>query len=111
MTKYSRSKRKWVPSLLTHLNPFIFFFLPSALGLGRNTTEVSEEALISCGTNFCPSNGDEKEAAVTNVNETSEVEDNFKTTSTQIYTLAGIYLACALTAPIILALFLDPLDT
>ena len=39
------------------------------------------------------------------------IEENFKTTKTQIYTLAGTYLGCSIVGPLILALFLDPLST
>ena len=33
------------------------------------------------------------------------VDENFKTTDTQIYVLAGIYLGCSLLGPILIAVF------
>merc|ERR1711860_463461 len=72
-----------------------------ALGIGRNTTEISEESLSQCGANYCPWSLEEKQ---------ENVEDNFETTKTQIYTLAGIYLACSLIGPLIIALLVDPLS-
>ena len=71
-----------------------------ALGIGRNTTEISPESLSKCGANYCPWSLEQKD----------EKEDNFETTKTQIYTLAGIYLACSLIGPLIIALLVDPLS-
>ena len=87
----------------------------SALGIGRNATEadIEEMSFSKCGVNFCPSYSLENtENTLENFTEdTSGVEEeNFKTTRTQIYVLAGIYLFCSLAAPLILAVFLDPLN-
>ena len=78
-----------------------------ALGIGRNTTEISEESLSQCGANYCPWSLEEKDEDTL---EQENVEDNFETTKTQIYTLAGIYLACSLIGPLIIALLVDPLS-
>ena len=91
--------------------PLCFFQL-SALGIGRNDTATEEEnspIKSHCGVNFCP-------WTLETTNETSipedskDVSENFKTTDVQIYTLAGIYLACSLIGPIIIAIFVDPLS-
>ena len=78
-----------------------------ALGIGRNsTTDISEESLAKCGANYCPWSLEDQEET----EEEEVVEENFETTQTQIYTLAGIYLACSLIGPLIIALLVDPLS-
>ena len=88
--------------------------LLSALGIGRNATEadIEEMSFSKCGVNFCPSSLENTKSTLENfTDDTSGVEEeNFKTTRTQIYVLAGIYLFCSLAAPLILAVFLDPLN-
>ena len=77
------------------------------MGIGRNATEDAEEAsFYKCGVNFCPS---VEESPLENITDDTS-EENFKTTQTQIYVLAGTYLCCSLAAPLILAVFLDPLN-
>ena len=49
-----------------------------------------------CGIHYCP--------------DTPLPEDNFSISNTQLYTLAGIYLACSVAAWIFVAIFLDPLS-
>ena len=84
-----------------------------ALGIGRNETQVSEAELSRCGSNFCPWSISSQDNETNKGNEekttASGVEDNFETTKVQIYTLASIYLACSLLAPLIISLFVDPL--
>ena len=70
-------------------------------------------ALSQCGVHFCPDTTSVKDTeSVNNVksNETELMNENFKTTDTQIYVLAGVYLACSLLGPILIAAFVDPLS-
>ena len=77
---------------------------------------ADQKSLNKCGVNFCPwslTTDIEDDVAVQNSNLTaldSLLEDNFKTTETQIFTLAGIYLAFSLIGPLIIAVFVDPLS-
>ena len=78
------------------------------MGIGRNQTEIDPETTLStCGVNFCPK---EPEKDVESVNNVTLVDENFKTTDIQIYVLAGVYLACSLLAPILIAVFVEPLS-
>ena len=75
----------------------------------RTETNFTEEALAKCGLYYCP---DVKNATneTESVNGTdAEVENNFKTDLSQIYTLAGVYLGCSIASAIVIALLLDPL--
>ena len=98
------------------LTDHYFFYLPSffaALGIGRNQTEIDPETTLSkCGVHFCPPDGStKKDDSKSVINGSSTVVDeNFKTTDTQIYVLAGVYLACSLLAPILIAVFVEPLS-
>ena len=40
----------------------------------------------------------------------SKAEDNFSASSTQLYILAGVYLACSILSAIVVAVFVDPLS-
>lgn len=109
-------------------NSYSFIFLPflhivilssifpcsfSALGIGRNQTEIDPETTLStCGVHFCPADGSTEKDDTEKVNNGSNtvIDENFKTTDTQIYVLAGAYLACSLLAPILIAIFVEPLS-
>ena len=82
-----------------------------ALGIGRNQTEaISQSTNNQCGVNFCqPASAMAKEDSNNTVTSVS-VDENFKTTDTQIYVLAGIYLGCSLLGPILIAVFVDPIS-
>ena len=85
----------------------------AALGIGRNQTEIDPETTIStCGVHFCPADGSTEKDDTEKFNNGSNtiVDENFKTTDTQIYVLAGVYLACSLLAPILIAIFVEPLS-
>ena len=85
----------------------------AALGIGRNQTEIDPETTLStCGVHFCPADGSTEKVDTEKVNNGSNtvVDENFKTTDTQIYVLAGVYLACSLLAPILIAVFVEPLS-
>ncbi|XP_066987255.1 UNC93-like protein [Macrobrachium rosenbergii] len=60
--------------------------------------EINEEALLSCGVNYCP----HKEAA-------SNATNLDAPPLSKIYTMATIYLICALLSSVIIAFFVDPL--
>lgn len=59
---------------------------------------INEEALLSCGVNFCPHEAQHPNS--TNIE---------KPDVTKIYTMATIYLICALLSSVIIALLVDPL--
>ena len=83
------------------------------MGIGRNQTEIDPETTLStCGVHFCPADGSTEKDDAEKVNNGSNtvVDENFKTTDTQIYVLAGVYLACSLLAPILIAIFVEPLS-
>ena len=81
--------------------------------LSQDPTVISKEELAYCGTNYCPGGGPPKPT----LNETidaaaaaaADLDDNFSTSKSSLYTLAGIYLACSLLSAIVVALFVDPL--
>ena len=75
------------------------------------TTEVEEidydKISRTCGINYCPAGASESSNA-TEVKEESS-DDNFSATKSQLYILAGVYLACSLLASVTVALFVTPL--
>ena len=79
-------------------------------GVQDNST-VSKEEMLTCGAAFCPNFGEN----IGNMSQTDDavdddvVNENFKTDLTKIYIMAGVYLACSLTAGFLLASLLDPL--
>merc|ERR1719220_1282134 len=114
---------------------FFFFFQCNAilgniistavLSSGTDTyVELTDEQMARCGSSFCSQAPvpdtvtDESLIAPTlgglvNATTEEEVEDvpngNFATDISKIYIMAGIYLACSVTAAILIALFVDPL--
>ena len=88
------------------------------MGIGRNQTEIDPETTLStCGVHFCPADGstekedtEKEDTEKVNNGSNTVVDENFKTTDTQIYVLAGVYLACSLLAPILIAVFVEPLS-
>ncbi|XP_063602289.1 UNC93-like protein [Penaeus indicus] len=71
----------------------------TVLSQGKEIDDTPDEiALLSCGVNFCP--GTHAENNNTNLEKPPEA---------QIYTMASIYLACALLSSVIIAVFVDPL--
>ncbi|XP_068230620.1 UNC93-like protein [Palaemon carinicauda] len=60
--------------------------------------EINEEALLSCGVNYCP----HEQAASNSTNLDAPP-------LSKIYTMASIYLICALLSSVIIAAFVDPL--
>ncbi|XP_023320214.1 UNC93-like protein isoform X2 [Eurytemora carolleeae] len=109
------------PYVVKFFGIFFFFFQcnsiigniisTAVLSNDRNkTVSVSEEDMKSCGAAYCPAS---LSSAPPTVNIT-ELEPepgntNFDTSLSSIYTLAGIYLACSVTAALIIAIFVDPL--
>ncbi len=85
----------------------------TALGIGRDTeanqTVLSEAFLMTCGVNYCPGSATSNTSSSDNSTSESVTEGNFKTTTTQIYTLAGVYLACSLISPLVISALVDPL--
>lgn len=109
------------PIIVRFFGIFFLFFQSSSiwgnlissavLSTGKNATasEITEEALAKCGLNYCPAVPQPpKNETVSEAEET--VEDNFKTSLTQIYTLAGVYLVCSVVSAVVVALFVDPLS-
>merc|ERR1712117_319186 len=115
---------------------FFFFFQCNAilgniistavLSSGTSTyVELTDEQMGRCGSSFCSQAPvpdtvtDESLIAPTLgglVNATEQIEEeldvpngNFATDISKIYIMAGIYLACSVTAAILIALFVDPL--
>jgi len=115
---------------------FFFFFQCNAilgniistavLSSGTDTyVELTDEQMGRCGSSFCSQAPvpdtvtDESLIAPTLgglVNATEQLEEeldvpngNFATDISKIYIMAGIYLACSVTAAILIALFVDPL--
>ena len=80
-------------------------------------TEVSDADMAKCGSAYCPaqlvSSANITEILEVSSNITAISEDveneNFKTDITKIYIIAGIYLACSISAALIIAFFVDPL--
>ena len=73
--------------------------------------------MAKCGSGYCPaqlgssSNITETSEPTSSVTPSPEIidNDNFKTDITKIYIIAGIYLACSISAALIIAFFVDPL--
>lgn len=91
-------------------NPFGWLICRSlvlVLSSGDEVAQISREELQYCGVNYCP-----KSTPEPSINATLEpdLEDNFATSKTKLYTLAGIYLACSLVSASVVALFVDPLS-
>jgi hypothetical protein len=117
---------------------FFFFFQCNAifgniistavLSSGNDAyVELSDAQMAMCGSQFCPQASapavveDETLLAplvggllnatlVAAADEAETGHDNFKTATWKIYIIAGIYLACSISAAILIALFVDPLD-
>ena len=75
---------------------------------GSSNDTISTEALSYCGSNYCPAPTEDVQTEP--VLEVAEEIDNFQTDRVKIYTLATIYLACSLAAPIIIATLVDPVS-
>jgi hypothetical protein len=117
---------------------FFFFFQCNAifgniistavLSSGNDTyMELSDTQMAMCGSQFCsqaaayaivedktflaPLAGELLNATMEADGEEAETgNDNFKTATWKIYIIAGIYLACSVSAAILIALFVDPLS-
>ena len=92
------------PIIVRFFGIFFLFFqsssiwgnLISSLVLrGENDGNKTEANVNVCGIHFCP--------------DTPLPDDNFTVSDTQLYTLAGTYLACSVLAWVFVAIFLDPL--
>lgn len=68
-----------------------------AHGSGGHSANFSDAALDLCGANFC-------------VVETTDNANLQRPPDSEIFTISAIYLACILSAVIIIALFMDPLS-
>jgi len=116
---------------------FFFFFQCNAilgniistavLSSGNKTyVELTDEEMMKCGSGYCAQEStpetveDETSLATSALNLTNILEelekenasasDNFKTDISLIYMIAGIYLACSISAAVLLAVFVDPLS-
>lgn len=76
--------------------PNMFTVLSS--GSSSANANNNETLLDLCGANYCPSTGNG-----------SNADPSGKPSMDKIYTMAGIFLAFALAAPILNAIFVDPL--
>ena len=70
--------------------------------LSRSNSKLSVDEIPNCGASFCPAQ------LLVDHNKTT-ANKNFETDITRIYLMAGIYLACSITAAILIACFVDPL--
>jgi len=111
------------PVVVKFFGIFFFFFQcnsvlgniisTSVLSSGSTATfpEVSDADMAKCGSAYCPA----QLVASANISQSLESSDddvendNFKTDITKIYIIAGIYLACSISAAFIIAFFVDPL--
>ena len=86
-------------------------------------TELTDGEMARCGSSFCPAVdvaepvADEALIApllalanVTLGEEAAVTNDNFKTDTTKIYIISGIFLAFSMGAALLIALFVDPLS-
>lgn len=78
-------------------NTFVFFTVLSNPhgGSGHSATNVTN--YDSCGANFC----------VSTINSNENLE---RPADKEIYEISGIYLACIVTAAILIAILVDPLS-
>jgi len=117
---------------------FFFFFQCNAilgnvistavLSSGTSTyEELTDEQMAKCGSHFCAGakapevvtdesliapilNGLNTTLAAQADLEAEVPNENFKTDINKIYIMAGIYLACSISAAVLIALFVDPLS-
>jgi len=112
---------------------FFFFFQCNAIlgniistavfSSGNKTyVELTDEEMLKCGSGYCSQASapetveDETSLAERAINLTDALtpapsaDDNFKTDISLIYIIAGIYLACSITAAVLIAVFVDPLS-
>jgi len=73
------------------------------------TAVISEPDLSKCGVNYCPAVPVDN-SGVNTTEIVSKAEDNFSTSSTQLYILAGVYLACSILSAVVVAILVDPLS-
>ena len=88
-------------------------FSNQVLGSGdaaANKTSPTEDQLALCGANYCPKGPPKSDDDATTANATAAENENFNVDITRIYTLAGIFLACSLVAPVIVAVLVDPVS-
>ena len=92
---------------------FFFFQCNNILGnlittavLGRTDSDLSDEQMMACGSEYCP--GDP--GPETSPEEGVEVfNGNFDVAINKIYIIMGIFLGCSIAAALLIALFVDPL--
>ena len=82
--------------------------------LSRNATAVDLDELYKCGINYCPTPDNltkppisSDEAITEDVAQSASEEDTVD--KTNLYILAGVYLAFSLASALVVALFVDPL--
>jgi len=96
---------------------FFFFQCNSILGNIISTVvlssdnddyiDLTDEEMSKCGSNFCVA---DSESSKNDSSDDVYKKDNFDIDMTKIYIIAGIYLACSISAAITLAIFVDPLS-
>lgn len=95
------------------------------LGSGKSGNETKSKDLDLCGVNYCPV-GPRSESLEPNLTGlwtqgngghlpdveavVPEENENFDTDPFKIYLLSGILLACAILAPLVMAIFVDPIE-
>lgn len=89
------------------------FPLHAVLGTGVDQGNVTAEQLLQCGVNFCPAAEEEPEpepeASTSSPAEEGAENANFSADPTRVYVLMGVFLACSLVAPAMVALLVDPI--
>lgn len=84
---------------------------PVVLGSGEATANrslVSDDPLATCGVDYCSS---PRSNSSTDTNVTVDTRnDNLSADPGQVYILVSVFLACSLAAPVLVAVFVDPLE-
>ena len=79
--------------------------------LGTEPKEISKDELGKCGVNYCPASPPPpSNTTLTSEEANLPEDDNFTTSKSNLYLLAGVYLVCSLVSAIVVALFVDPLS-
>lgn len=78
--------------------------------MGSDKCESSEiPDLTTCGVNYTPWPNPNK--VVKNVTKSDDgCDEQFGATTTELYTLAGVFLACSILSALVVAKFVDPLS-
>lgn len=82
----------------------------AVLSQGVEDRAIDEEALLKCGINFCPGASDAVIGMNTTLMNTTIEAISDKPPMSKIYTIATVYLICALLSSVIIGFLVDPLS-